>query len=154
MLGDQALPAVQAGLREELLAVAVTVRREPERVTEIDSVLEHRLTLPQRQRSGVPAVREQHVEHVVVHRHLPEQRLLRVSLAEPLLQPPEPRLLPVERDDLPVYDQLTVAVFVQSAGDLREGAGDVVLAAALPRPAAWPSAAAAAIKISLLPVFT
>jgi hypothetical protein len=55
-LGDQALPAVPAGLREVLLAVAVAVRGEPERVTEVECTAQQRLTFPQGQRPGVPAV--------------------------------------------------------------------------------------------------
>jgi hypothetical protein len=50
--------------------------------------------------------------------------------AESLLQPPEPRLPAVERDDLPVHRQVTAERSGQCPGDLGEGAGDIALAAA------------------------
>ena len=58
--------------------------------------------------------------------------------AEPPLQPPEPGLRPVERHDLPVHQQVTLALGCQSCSYFRERRRDLV-----PVPAHQPHVGAA-----------
>ena len=81
-------------------------------------------------RADVPATGVQDVEQVVVGRRLGEQLRGGMDDAQAVLQEPEFRLALVEGHDLPVDGEVIAAAQRgQRPGDLREGGGDLVLAA-------------------------
>jgi hypothetical protein len=73
----------------------------PQRITEVHRAGRQLLALGERQRPGVAAVQVQQVEQLVEHGEVAQQLLARADRAEPLLQPPEPRLHALERHDFP-----------------------------------------------------
>jgi hypothetical protein len=81
------------------------------------------LALGLRQGPGVTPGRGQHVERVVEHRVVAQPPVAGAGHAKALLQPSEPGLRSVERDDLPVQDQAVVLLGGQGRGDLGEGPG-------------------------------
>ena len=101
-LGDQPLPALAAGLDEELLAVAVAVLRPAHVAMEFERVAEQPLARSQRELAHVVTFEPQDVEHVVEDRD--------VVLA-PLCELGEARLRPVERDHLTV-DREAIALLL------------------------------------------
>src|SRR4029079_11013945 len=67
-LGDHALPALSARLREERLARLVAVRRQPEPIVEGERAAQQPLARAQRQIADVLAVEPEDVERVEEHR--------------------------------------------------------------------------------------
>src|SRR5215470_7467431 len=128
-LGDDPLPAVGAGLPVVRLAVGVPVDGEAQRVIEGQQVAQDLLALPQRHRAHVAVTGPEHVEDVVEDGVLVDQGLPGMAHAEALLQAGEPGLAVLERDDLPVHDEVVRLLGRQRPGDLRVRAGVLFLVA-------------------------
>ena len=129
-LGDQPLPALAARLAEQLLAVAVAMRREADVAVELERPPQQRLAGAERERGRVVAGEVEQVEDVEEHRHR--------ALAA-LLEALEAGLRAGEGDDLAVEHEAgrrrRARAPRRSPGSARSGSGGCATAAALARSA-------------------
>src|SRR6266545_3807218 len=119
--GDQALPAPAAGVPVQRLALGVAVRQEAKWVPVGQRVAQQRLPVAELERGGVVALEMEDVEEVVEHRDAAAQRAGGVAELDAALEALEAGARPLERDDLPVDDEVVAALRFERADQLGVG---------------------------------
>jgi hypothetical protein len=148
-LGDQPLEPPPAGVHEELLPVAVAMRKEADVPVEVQGPAKQLLARTHREAGRVVALEVDDVEQVVEDGDAGAPCTLGVRDPQPSLEPGEAGDVVLEGDYLSVDDELRGALVLQGLHQLGVGVVEQLVRARLKSHAFWGAVRQAALTVEL-----